>query len=217
MLFMLGYYHYGVVLTYLSLVSSVVGIAMTLNGQYITLAIVCLMVSGCLDAFDGRVARTRKNATEEEKSFGIQIDSLCDMVCFGVLPACIGFACGLNHWYHVVILALFVLAALIRLGYYNVMELAQKNVDESGQRFFRGLPVTSIAIILPVVYGLMLYCKLLPWAESILSAMFLLVGFGYVSKLRIKKPTLAGNIVMIVFGACIMAAILVFRYVMLKR
>lgn len=217
MLFMLGYYHYGVVLTYLSLVSSVVGIAMTLNGQHITLAIVCLMVSGCLDAFDGRVARTRKNATEEEKSFGIQIDSLCDMVCFGVLPACIGFACGLNHWYHVVILALFVLAALIRLGYYNVMELAQKNVDESGQRFFRGLPVTSIAIILPVVYGLMLYCKLFPWAESILSAMFLLVGFGYVSKLRIKKPTLAGNIVMIVFGACIMAAILVFRYVMLKR
>lgn len=139
------------------------------------------------------------------------------MVCFGVLPACIGFACGLKRWYHVVILALFVLAALIRLGYYNVMELAQKNVDESGQRFFRGLPVTSIAIILPVVYGLMLYCKLLPWAESILSAMFLLVGLGYVSKLRIKKPTLAGNIVMIVFGACIMAAILVFRYVVLKR
>ena len=112
---MLGYYHYGVVLTYLSLVSSVIGISMTLNGRHITLAIVCLMVSGCLDAFDGRVARTRKNATDEEKSFGIQIDSLCDMVCFGVLPACIGFACGLNKWYHIAILALFVLAALIRL------------------------------------------------------------------------------------------------------
>ena len=41
-------------------------------------------------------------------------------------------------------------AALIRLGYYNVMEMAQKNVDKSGQRFFRGLPVTSIAIILPI-------------------------------------------------------------------
>lgn len=135
---MLGYYHYGVVLTYLSLVSSVIGISMTLNGRHITLAIVCLMVSGCLDAFDGRVAQTRKNATDEEKSFGIQIDSLCDMVCFGVLPACIGFACGLNKWYHIAILALFVLAALIRLGYYNVMEMAQKNVDESGQRFFPG-------------------------------------------------------------------------------
>ena len=147
---MLGYYHYGVILTYLSMVSSVIGISMTLNGRHITLAIVCLMVSGCLDAFDGRVARTRKNATDEEKSFGIQIDSLCDMVCFGVLPACIGFACGLNKWYHIAILALFVLAALIRLGYYNVMEMAQKNVDESGQRFFRGLPVTSIAIILPL-------------------------------------------------------------------
>ena len=163
------------------------------------------------------MARTRKNATDEEKSFGIQIDSLCDMVCFGVLPACIGFACGLNKWYHIAILALFVLAALIRLGYYNVMEMAQKNVDESGQRFFRGLPVTSIAIILPIVYGLMLYGKLLPWAGIILSVMFLAVGFGYVSQLRIKKPTLAGNILMIVFGACIMAAILVFRYVILKR
>ena len=202
---MLGYYHYGVILTYLSLVSSVIGISMTLNGRHITLAIVCLMVSGCLDAFDGRVARTRKNATDEEKSFGIQIDSLCDM------------ACGLNKWYHIAILALFVLAALIRLGYYNVMEMAQKNVDESGQRFFRGLPVTSIAIILPIVYGLMLYGKLLPWAGIILSVMFLAVGFGYVSQLRIKKPTLAGNILMIVFGACIMAAILVFRYVILKR
>ena len=202
---MLGYYHYGVILTYLSLVSSVIGISMTLNGRHITLAIVCLMVSGCLDAFDGRVARTRKNATDE------------DMVCFGVLPACIGFACGLNKWYHIAILALFVLAALIRLGYYNVMEMAQKNVDESGQRFFRGLPVTSIAIILPIVYGLMLYGKLLPWAGIILSVMFLAVGFGYVSQLRIKKPTLAGNILMIVFGACIMAAILVFRYVILKR
>ena len=57
---MLGYYHYGVILTYLSLVSSVIGISMTLNGRHITLAIVCLMVSGCLDAFDGRVARDAK-------------------------------------------------------------------------------------------------------------------------------------------------------------
>ena len=213
---MLGYYHYGVILTYLSLFSSVIGISLTLNGRHITLAIVCLMISGCLDAFDGRVARTRKNATEEEKSFGIQIDSLCDMVCFGVLPVCIGFACGLNQWYHVAILSLFVLAALIRLGYYNVMEMAHKNVDESGQRFFRGLPVTSVAIILPIVYGLMLYCKLLHWAGPIFSITFILIGVGYISKLRIRKPTLAGNLVMIAFGACVMAAILIFRYVIIK-
>lgn len=213
---MLGYYHYGVILTYLSLASSVIGISLTLNGRHITLAIVCLMVSGCLDAFDGRVARTRKNATEEEKSFGIQIDSLCDIVCFGVLPVCIGFACGLNQWYHVTILALFVLAALIRLGYYNVMELAHKNVDESGQRFFQGLPVTSVAIILPIVYGLILYCKLLHWSDLIFSLMFLLIGAGYISKLKIRKPTLAETMALLVFGAFVMAAILIFRYVIMK-
>lgn len=214
---MLGYYHYGVVLTYLSLVSSVIGISMTLNGRHITLAIVCLMVSGCLDAFDGRVARRGKTPPTRRSPSASRSTPSVTWSASASCPACIGFACGLNKWYHIAILALFVLAALIRLGYYNVMEMAQKNVDESGQRFFRGLPVTSIAIILPIVYGILLYAKLLPWAGIILSVMFLAVGFGYVSQLRIKKPTLAGNILMIVFGACIMAAILVFRYVILKR
>ena len=36
---------------------------------------------------DGRVARTKKNRTEDEKNFGIQLDSLCDVICFGVFPA----------------------------------------------------------------------------------------------------------------------------------
>ncbi len=55
-------------------------------------ALLCLMVSGLLDAFDGRIARTKKNRTEQEKRFGIQIDSLNDVVCFGVLAAFLGAA-----------------------------------------------------------------------------------------------------------------------------
>ena len=50
------------------------------------------MFSGLCDAYDGKVARMKKVRTEEEKAFGIQIDSLADMVAFGVLPACIGAA-----------------------------------------------------------------------------------------------------------------------------
>lgn len=41
---------------------------------------------------DGRIARTKKDRTEQEKRFGIQIDSLNDLVCFGVLPAAIGWS-----------------------------------------------------------------------------------------------------------------------------
>ena len=51
-----------------------------------------LLFCGLCDAFDGKVARTKKNRTERMKKFGIQIDSLSDLVAFGVLPACIGIA-----------------------------------------------------------------------------------------------------------------------------
>lgn len=78
------------------------------------------MFSGLCDMFDGRVARTKKNRTAEQKGFGIQIDSLCDIVAFGILPAVITIVvCG-SVWYAVLIAALYVLAGLIRLAYFNV-------------------------------------------------------------------------------------------------
>lgn len=50
------------------------------------LAIFCLLLSGLPDSADGRIARTKKNRSEQEKHFGIQIDSLNNIICFGVLP-----------------------------------------------------------------------------------------------------------------------------------
>ena len=81
---MIGVYDYTVLATYLSLAFGVSGILVAMNGSPYS-ALLCLMVSGLLDAFDGRIARTKKNRTEQEKRFGIQIDSLNDVVCFGVL------------------------------------------------------------------------------------------------------------------------------------
>ena len=86
---MIGVYDYTVLATYLSLAFGVSGILAAMNGSPYS-ALLCLMVSGLLDAFDGRIARTKKNRTEQEKRFGIQIDSLNDVVCFGVLPGVIG-------------------------------------------------------------------------------------------------------------------------------
>ena len=60
------------------------GIGLSMYGRT-SMAIVCLMVSGFCDLFDGSIARTKKR-TESEMKFGIQIDSLADMICFGVLP-----------------------------------------------------------------------------------------------------------------------------------
>ena len=81
---MIGFYDYTVVLTYISLMCSVFGITQAIGGHYRT-AIICLALSGLFDMFDGKIARTKKNRTDDEKLFGVQIDSLCDVVCFGNL------------------------------------------------------------------------------------------------------------------------------------
>ena len=87
---MIGFYDYTVVLTYLSLMSGATGIMLCLNGiGHPYLGMFFLLFSGLCDTFDGKVARTKKNRTEQMKNFGIQIDSLSDLVAFGLLPASI--------------------------------------------------------------------------------------------------------------------------------
>ena len=76
MLHFIGVYDYTVILTYLGLISSVFGITQAIHGDY-KVAVFCLAFSGVCDAFDGRVARCKKNRTEDGKNFGIQLDSLC--------------------------------------------------------------------------------------------------------------------------------------------
>ena len=90
---MIGVYDYTVILTYMSLISGMLGIIVTVTGAgHPQLGVFFLMLSGILDAFDGKVARTKKDRTEFDKKFGIQIDSLTDLVCFGILPVTIGLA-----------------------------------------------------------------------------------------------------------------------------
>ena len=71
---LIGFYNYTVVLTYMGLISSVYGMTEALDGHFAT-AIACLVVSGICDMLDGKIARTM-DRTEDEKKFGIQIDSL---------------------------------------------------------------------------------------------------------------------------------------------
>ena len=87
---MIGFYNYTVILTYLSLISALFGTHLAFKGNF-SGALICLLLSGAFDSFDGMVARTKKDRTEEEKKFGIQIDSLADMFSFGIFPAIIGY------------------------------------------------------------------------------------------------------------------------------
>ena len=146
---MIGFYNYSVVLTYISLLSSVFGMTQAIHGRFKT-AIFCLALSGLCDMFDGKIARAMKNRTEDEKSFGIQIDSLCDMVCFGVFPAMICYLLGVRGIIGMIVIAIYCVNSVIRLAFFNVMEAKNALVSEDGQKFYKGLPITSMAIVLPL-------------------------------------------------------------------
>ena len=148
---MIGFYSYTVILTYLSLVFAMVGIDLSVIGVY-QWSFICLMMCGICDTFDGMVARSKKNRTEEEKKFGIQIDSLCDLISFGVFPAILGYNLGLSSVGWLAIEILYVLAAVIRLAYFNVTEETRQQQTTEKRKYYQGLPVTTSAFILPFAF-----------------------------------------------------------------
>ena len=150
---MLGFYDYTVVLTYISLAVSVFGMTRALEGDF-KVGILCLALSGLCDMFDGKIARTKKNRTEDEKKFGIQIDSLCDMVCFGAFPILPAYSLGMRGPIGIVILAWYGMNGVVRLGYFNVCETKRQEETEEVRKYYSGLPITSIAVVLPLVFVL---------------------------------------------------------------
>ena len=77
----------------MNFISGILGIICATEGNTFY-AIILLMFAGLCDMFDGKVARTKKKRTIEERHFGIQLDSLADVVSFGVLPAINGYTLG---------------------------------------------------------------------------------------------------------------------------
>ncbi len=181
----IGFYDYTVILTYLSIVSAVFGMTLASKGHFFG-AILCLLFSGLCDGFDGTVARTKKNRSEDEKNFGIQLDSLCDVVSFGVFPAYLCYCMGVNSVIGIILVCLFSLCAVIRLAFFNVLEAKRQKVEEGGNKTYRGLPVTSMALIFPVIY--ILHWFLNPQVFLILlHVMLLVVGFLFIFDFKVKK------------------------------
>lgn len=183
---MIGFYDYTVVVTYISLVSSILGMFCAIDGK-LTLAVSCLAFSGLCDMFDGKIARTKKNRTDDEKSFGIQIDSLCDIVCFGIFPIILGYKLGMCKAYSIAILAFYGMAGVIRLAYFNVMEAKRQSETSENRKYYQGLPITSMAVLLPL---LAVFKPMLGKREFMLSlhALVLLVGLLFITNFKFRKP-----------------------------
>lgn len=178
-----GFWNRSVYLTYLELLIAVMGITLALNNNYL-FAVICLALCGVCDMFDGKIARATKR-TEDEKTFGIQIDSLCDMVSFGVLPAVIGYSAGV-HGIAILVLMVYVLAALVRLAYFNVTEQHRQETTDENRKSFEGLPVTWSAVIIPVISILKLVIA--KYFAIVYGIVLFLTAVAFVGRFKVIKP-----------------------------
>ena len=181
---LIGFYDRSVVMTYIGLAFAVVGICFAYVTN-LTWSVVCLIVAGVCDMFDGKIARACKNRTEEAKEFGVQIDSLCDTVAFVVLPVLISLEMGHQGPISITVCVLYVLAGVIRLAYFNV--LAAKADKSSPMKFYTGLPVTSAAVIFPTLWLISRFIQ--RFSTTILFDTFMFItAVLFVSRLRFRKP-----------------------------
>lgn len=153
------------------------------------LSIICLIVSGICDMSDGAVARMI-NRTTEEKKFGIQLDTIADVISFGVTPVIIMFSLGARAWYVLIVYAFYVTCAVIRLAHFNTSA-----VPDVHKPYYRGLPVTNVAWILPAItlFG------------SVPAGVVTLAVLGFFFVLNIKVPKLR---ITVILGPVLMISLL---------
>lgn len=203
--------HKSCLVTYLGIVFGVMSagfafskMAFNVEADYMRYSLVFLILSGICDMFDGKIARMCKR-TKAEKEFGIQLDSLADTFNFVAVPVIIMLALDMTAWYHLIVDSMLVLAGVARLAYFNVNASLDNPV-----KYYNGLPVTSTAIIYPLL-GMLhgkisdtLFCNILLGVTALISLLFVL---------KIKVPKLKGKAYVVI---PILAAILITLLLIIK-
>lgn len=181
---MIGEFKLSNLMTYLGLMLSLTSIGLVLQDQ-LDLAMIAFILSGICDLFDGRFAHSFQR-TESEKAFGIELDSLCDVINFAALPAVLMLHNANIKVFAFPVTLIFCLAAITRLAYFNRNAKSEDGRDP----YFTGVPVTYSALAFPVFYVL---CQLLAPAffPNGLLALGLLMAFLFIWKKRIPKPNKA--------------------------
>ena len=157
-------------------------------------AFILLPLALVFDVIDGFVAR----ATKRSSPLGADLDSLADIVSFGVAPAVLGFTLGLRGGWDIAILIYFVLCGISRLARFNVT--ADDLSDERGKvSYFEGTPIPS-SLLIVLVLGLCLAADTvgvegilgghtrLGWLFHPISLIYLVSGSLMISKIKIPKP-----------------------------
>jgi CDP-diacylglycerol--serine O-phosphatidyltransferase len=138
-------------------------------------AAVAILLASVFDVLDGKVARLSGSTSK----FGIQYDSLADLVSFGIAPALLAFSWALRPYGKFGWLAAFVVCGALRLARFNVQ-------SSSGEvKYFKGLPIPAAALMIALT--ILLYLELIEtvWVKDIaILAMIYILAFLMVSNIR---------------------------------
>ena len=170
--------------------------AVSRQAGYAGAAAALVVVAALADFFDGRIARRSTRSS----TLGGDLDSLADLISFGVAPACLAFGMGMNGGWDWPVLVFFVCCGLSRLARYNVTA-EQLAGDESGKvRYFEGTPIPTSVVLVLILAGLLAAGRVgveLPLGEVQLGfaklhplvLIYFLSGCAMVSaRLRVPKP-----------------------------
>src|SRR3954467_5553520 len=116
------------------------------NARFLWTAFLLLPLALVCDVLDGYVARLNRS---RQSLLGADLDSLADVISFGVAPAVLGFTLGLRGGWDMLILTYFVVCGVSRLARFNVTAAALSDAATGKVKYFQGTPIpTSIALVL---------------------------------------------------------------------
>ena len=183
----LGKWNKSVILSYVGLLLSVIGIGFFLH-EKTNYGIVCLIFAGICDLFDGTIARRCKR-TKEEKQFGIELDSLIDVFDFIALPIVFFYSIGFDKWYLIPLLGFYGIMGIARLAHFNtIVENDNKPVP-----FYHGLPVTYAALIFPLAH--LIISRYFDFLFLVVfGIIILIVSTFFIVDVKVPKPKLKASI-----------------------
>ncbi len=196
---MLGYYNLANLISFCSLAFGILAIDFTYHEKLHYVAVL-LLLTGIFDMLDGKVSRSL-SLSREEAEFGAQLDSLVDVVVFGVCPIVIFYLIGLRETIDILLFLLFIICAVVRLAYFNISGV----VEEGSSSYYIGLPTTFVAFIVAITFTLFQFVPEWGGVWPFRVELFVM-SLLFILKFKLKKPK--GIAVAVIFALSVIVMIL---------
>ena len=216
--YLVGCYNPSIILTYIAIFISVYTMFLVDKGNY-KIIFGNLILVGLCDLFDGKIARACKR-NKAEQYFGVQLDTLADVVCSLIFPSYILYTLTdsiINPIIVYMVIVFYISTGIMRLCWFYVLsdmgeeanELENKQIilstiskqTEQSKRYFIGLPVTATTAIMPILIYILSILNVNKQIRAIASCItYSIISILYILNIKINKPGKKGGITLLVVG-----------------